>query len=215
MRPISALAYDAGHEQRKKTVIRRPPLHELYQALNDRFWDGQLPRAVMARDYSALVKRARANEKAWAVWRALPAPAESPDTVVLRNRPGGIVVRRVNPIWGQLRLRGSKKDYAGTFHGTRWGYPARILVAVAPAVIRRDDMFFTLDVLQEERRALLHEMAHAAVYFSGEEAKEHGLRFIAELERLAALGEAWAADEAMRYRHDLAREQDTSEERSR
>jgi hypothetical protein len=51
-----------------------------------------------------------------------------------------------------------------------------------------------------ERRVLLHEMAHAAVWIAGGcWEPQHGPRFRAELERLAGRGEGWATEEARRY----------------
>ena len=50
-----------------------------------------------------------------------------------------------------------------------------------------------------ERRALLHEMSHAAVLFLwGGESEDHGPLFLDELERLYALGETWAGSEMTR-----------------
>jgi hypothetical protein len=52
------------------------------------------------------------------------------------------------------------------------------------------------------REVLLHEMCHAAVSRStgaGPNGNQHGKEFIAELRRLAAVGEAWAGDEAEYY----------------
>ncbi len=50
------------------------------------------------------------------------------------------------------------------------------------------------------RRVLLHEMAHCSVWIAGvRDDGEHGPRFVAELKRLAARGEAWALDQATRY----------------
>jgi hypothetical protein len=51
-----------------------------------------------------------------------------------------------------------------------------------------------------ERQTLLHEMSHAALWFAGFHAERHGPRFVAELERLHGLGEAWALEQAARYR---------------
>jgi len=56
---------------------------------------------------------------------------------------------------------------------------------------------------EEERQTLLHEMVHCYLYFAGFPAEGHGPRFIAELERLASRGEAWAAEEATRWVNNL------------
>jgi SprT-like family len=53
------------------------------------------------------------------------------------------------------------------------------------------------------REVLLHEMCHAAVCRNAPAPRDgdpHGQGFIAELLRLAALGEAWAGEEAQYYR---------------
>lgn len=53
------------------------------------------------------------------------------------------------------------------------------------------------------REVLLHEMCHAAVSRNAPappDGDPHGQEFIAELHKLAALGEAWAAEEAQYYR---------------
>ena len=47
-----------------------------------------------------------------------------------------------------------------------------------------------------ERQVLLHEMVHCSLHFAGFVDEHHGPHFIAELERLASLGEAWALEEA-------------------
>jgi hypothetical protein len=52
------------------------------------------------------------------------------------------------------------------------------------------------------REVLLHEMCHAAVYRSSPaplRGHPHGQDFVAELSRLAALGEVWAAEHAEYY----------------
>jgi hypothetical protein len=53
------------------------------------------------------------------------------------------------------------------------------------------------------REVLLHEMCHAAVHRTAPAVAggdSHGQEFVAELRRLAALGEAWAGQEEMYYR---------------
>lgn len=53
------------------------------------------------------------------------------------------------------------------------------------------------------REVLLHEMCHAAVCRNASappKGDPHGQEFVAELTRLAALGEAWAGEEAQYYR---------------
>jgi SprT-like family len=52
------------------------------------------------------------------------------------------------------------------------------------------------------RKVLLHEMCHAAVCRNAPapiEGDPHGKEFVAELRRLAAVGEAWASEEAEYY----------------
>jgi len=52
------------------------------------------------------------------------------------------------------------------------------------------------------REVLLHEMCHAAVSRNAPKPSNgnpHGPEFVAELRRLAALGEAWAGEEAQYY----------------
>ena len=51
-----------------------------------------------------------------------------------------------------------------------------------------------------ERRVMLHEMIHCGLWFAGFTNERHGPRFVAELERLAAQGETWAAEKAEFYR---------------
>jgi hypothetical protein len=61
--------------------------------------------------------------------------------------------------------------------------------------------------VEEERRVLLHEMVHFAVYLGGGRERgdtAHAAPFLAELERLAALGESWAAEQAARYASEPA-----------
>jgi len=43
-------------------------------------------------------------------------------------------------------------------------------------------------------------MIHAQLHFAGFPTERHGPRFVAELDRLIALGEAWAVRQADRYR---------------
>ena len=53
------------------------------------------------------------------------------------------------------------------------------------------------------REVLLHEMCHAAVCRNAPtppKGDPHGQEFVAELSRLAALGEAWAGEEVQYYR---------------
>jgi hypothetical protein len=51
-----------------------------------------------------------------------------------------------------------------------------------------------------ERRTLLHEMVHFAVFLAGaREEIAHGPRFVAELRRIGALGEVWALEQTAEY----------------
>ena len=60
------------------------------------------------------------------------------------------------------------------------------------------------------REVLLHEMCHAAVFRNApgpSNSDPHGREFVAELLRLAALGEAWADEQAQYYRTVLTGQQ--------
>lgn len=106
----------------------------------------------------------------------------------------GISVRRVgvDPFRGTQGLRCRGKGFtAGLFRRPTEAWPAEIRI-VSP-------------LGAGERRVLLHEMCHAAVWGAGIcDEPAHGPRFIDELERLATLGEAWATEDAARYRAALA-----------
>lgn len=100
----------------------------------------------------------------------------------------GVVVRRVGIrlFSGGLRLRGSNLRASGRFTPPGQYWPARI--AIVSGLPKR-----------VERQVLLHEMIHCHLHFAGaKEADAHGPLFVAELERLASLGESWAAQDARR-----------------
>ena len=100
-----------------------------------------------------------------------------------------VMVRRVgvHRLFGTRGLRDGRGGHCdGLFFTPRGLRGARILVLALGG--------------EPERRTLLHEMAHAAVWFAGHRGERHGPRFVAELERLATLGEAWAAESAAHYR---------------
>jgi SprT-like family len=98
-----------------------------------------------------------------------------------------VVVRRVGLRDGMDGLRVRRQPGClGRFSPPGQFYPARIQV-LSPLGA------------EGERRVLLHEMIHCAIYFDGFKGERHGPRFVAEIERLAALGETWAAGEATRY----------------
>lgn len=104
----------------------------------------------------------------------------------------GILVRRVGARDGMRGLRfraGQKQGHcSGIFcpPGRFWPAAIRVLSPLGG---------------EYERRVLLHEMSHAAVWFAGFRQEAHGPRFVAELTRLADLGEAWALEAAGRYAH--------------
>jgi hypothetical protein len=128
---------------------------------------------------------------------ALPAPLSGlvfyGDGRALRDR--GVLLRRVRLRWGVSGLRASGKR----------GHALGVFVPAAefsPSSIRVLSPIGT----EGERRVLLHEMAHLAVWRAGHDSREHdghGALFIAELERLAAMGQTWATDEAERYRREM------------
>jgi hypothetical protein len=106
----------------------------------------------------------------------------------------GISLRRVGvgPFGSHgLRCKGARGFVTGLFRppGAHWPAEIRILSSLG----------------DRERRVLLHEMSHAAAWFGGFPDEKHGPRFVAELERLATLGETWAAEDAARYRAEAAR----------
>jgi len=101
-----------------------------------------------------------------------------------------IVVRRVGLRMGALGLRSSQGYCLGAFRPAQGVFPPEIRVASRLGA-------------DSERRVLLHEMAHCSVWLAGFHDEGHGAHFIAELHRLAALGEAWATEQAAHY---LARE---------
>jgi hypothetical protein len=133
------------------------------------------------------------NEHFWE--GQLPPP--TPPGVYGGDTRRGVVVRRVGirrrlaALYGTrgLRVRGIPADAFcyGRFSAPSRFYPARIQV-VSP--LSQDD----------ERQALLHEMVHCRLFFAGFTTEPHGARFVAELERLAAMGEAWALEQAADYR---------------
>jgi hypothetical protein len=138
-----------------------------------------------------------ANARFWN--GALPAPLRAlifyGDRTPPRER--GVMLRRVGCRWdgsvSGLRANGKRCGAVGTFSRA---------AGFAPSFIR------TLSPLGDEmeRRVLLHEMAHFAAWRAGDDAREHGghaAAFIAELERLASLGEVWATEEAERYRREM------------
>jgi hypothetical protein len=104
----------------------------------------------------------------------------------------GISVRRVgiDPTRGTtrgLRCKGAHGFVSGIFRAPTGAWPAEIRV-LSPLGVTYG------------RITLLHEMAHAAVWFARGSDERHGPSFVAELERLAALGETWATEQAERYR---------------
>jgi hypothetical protein len=131
---------------------------------------------------------------------ALPAPLREltiyGDGTAPRDR--GVLLRRVGCRWDGsvtgLRAHGKRGHALGTFTPAAgyWPNQIHVLSPLGPDV---------------ERSILLHEMAHLAVWRAGRDTREHGghgAAFVAELERLAALGEAWAAEEAERYRREMS-----------
>lgn len=98
-----------------------------------------------------------------------------------------VVVRRVGLRNGMRGLRaGDRRACDGVFTPPAPPFhPARINVLALGE--------------EGERRTLLHEMIHCGIYFGGVKGERHGPRFVAELRRLASLGETWAAGEADRY----------------
>jgi len=125
----------------------------------------------------------------------LPAPERAPafgGDVLARisvRRVGAVSVPMTREVRG-LRADGGVSCF-GTFRpptGKIWPARIRVLSPLAD---------------EGERAVLLHEMCHAAVWFSGFHDEKHGPRFIAELERLAAMGEAWAVEDAARYKREL------------
>lgn len=112
----------------------------------------------------------------------LPAPERK----ILYGGPiadRGVYVRRVRARDGMVGLRNGDDYCLGLFLPPGPLTPPRILV-LSPLGA------------EYERRVLLHEMAHTALWIAGFHAENHGPRFVAELERLAGLGEAWALEEA-------------------
>jgi hypothetical protein len=94
-----------------------------------------------------------------------------------------IVVVRVGINWRTRGLRCGGRYGVGRYSPPGEIHPARIEVI---AGLRPE----------WERRVLLHEMIHADLYVRGEHDRSedgHGPKFRAELQRLAELGEAWAA----------------------
>jgi len=100
----------------------------------------------------------------------------------------GVVVRRVPFTKVVTGLRSAGASCSGRFSAPGKWWPARISVVNSPD--------------SHERQVLLHEMIHCYLSFIGVRAPGHGAHFVAELERLASLGEGWAAREADRYRLD-------------
>ncbi len=103
----------------------------------------------------------------------------------------GISVRRVgiDPFRGTrgLHCQGAGDFVRGIFRAPNAAWPAEIRV-LSPLGAKY------------ERITLLHEMCHAAVWFAGGHDDRHGPYFVAELERLSALGETWPTEQAERYR---------------
>ncbi|MGH2368560.1 MAG: SprT-like domain-containing protein [Chloroflexota bacterium] len=104
---------------------------------------------------------------------------------------GAVVVRRTGLRAFMLGLRGKRRGPAvsgslGTFRPPGPFMPAQIRVVAHLSA-------------EQERRVLLHEMAHLAVWAAGFHDEGHGPRFVGELERLARFGEGWAPEEAARY----------------
>ena len=102
----------------------------------------------------------------------------------------GILVRRVGCRWDGttkgLRVRGKAGFCTGLFIPPGKYSPAEIRVLAVGG--------------EQERRTLLHEMAHVALYFGGIKEEGHGPRFVAELEKLAEHGEEWAIEQVEYYR---------------
>jgi hypothetical protein len=109
-------------------------------------------------------------------------------------------------VW--LRRVGARWD--GSVHGLRSnGKRGHALGVFRPAGGFRPNQIHVLSPLgaEGERAVLAHEMCHFVVWRAGHDSRDHGghgAPFIAELERLAAMGESWAAEEAERYRREMS-----------
>lgn len=101
----------------------------------------------------------------------------------------GVLVRRVDSV-EDLELETRKHPFAtGRFFPPQGDQPAEIRV------------LSHFEIGAQERHALLHEMVHCALWLStGCPDAGHGVRFIAELERLFDEGEQWAREEAEYFR---------------
>jgi len=136
---------------------------------------------------------AELNERFWSgqlppILRSPTIFASPPRYVMLRRVSCGVVSYRSPWLPVRKGLRGCGGSYArGTFRPPGQHWPAQIrIVSPLPA--------------DEERAVLLHEMIHCGLWFAGFTSEQHGPRFVAELERLATMGEAWTTDEGTYYR---------------
>jgi len=120
-------------------------------------------------------------------WDGRLPPVQRELTVGGDPRSRGVQIRRVGIRSSMRGLRVSGQGYCiGRFVPAGAFWPARINI-LSPLRAA------------EERRVLLHEMIHCALFFAGIEDLEHGVPFGAELERLADLGEAWAREQWILY----------------
>jgi hypothetical protein len=128
-----------------------------------------------------------------AFWAGRLPPPQPPGPILYGGPTDtrGVHLRRVGVrlFAGGLRYRhGGRQGRArGLFHP-----PGKF----SPPMIRVLSQLPT----EVEREVLLHEMAHLATWCAGHRDAGHGAPFIAELERLAALGEVWVQEQVARYR---------------
>jgi hypothetical protein len=127
------------------------------------------------------------NERFWG--GRLPRPLRVNEwlDIAIVDLPRFVTVRRVAIREG---MRGPGPHHAtGRFIHSRTAWPARIVV-----------LSWRLIGTEQERRTLIHEMVHAELWFAGVREKDHGPRFVAALESLAAYGEEWVLEAVERYR---------------
>jgi hypothetical protein len=95
----------------------------------------------------------------------------------------------------KVRRIGMRLDSAGGFRAMPVKGQQRCIGRFLPPSTYRPAHIDVLSRLaaEEERRILLHEMVHCHLHFAGlREDQPHGALFVAELERLASMGEGWA-----------------------
>lgn len=155
-------------------MTRKRPLRELYAELNAQFWGGTLP-AALPRSYGGPVT-------------GEPLLRQFDDAGLLMATAHCDLGPRFVRLSSRRRASGARGFCRGRFTPPgECSPPAIHVLSLSP---------------EEDRETLIHEMIHFALYRARVFAR-HGREFTAELERLAASGEAWAQKQADLYRKAL------------